>query len=70
MLITILNVLLGFAMIAVLVVLATGVVSFAVGGDFNRKYANKLMQLRVATQAFAVLMLLLRVLAQNWAAPN
>jgi hypothetical protein len=26
--------------------------------------------LRVATQAFAVAMLLLRVLAQSWAAPN
>jgi hypothetical protein len=65
MIITLLNVLLGFAMVAVLVVLATGVIGFAVGGEFNRKYGNKLMRLRVATQAFAVAILLLRMLAQT-----
>jgi hypothetical protein len=68
MLITILNVLLGLALVAVLVVLATGVVSFGVGGEFNRKYGNKLMRLRVVVQAFAVAILLLRVLAQGWVA--
>jgi len=55
---TVLTILLGLALAAVLAVLATGVVSFIAGGEFNRKYANKLMRLRVATQAVAVLLLL------------
>lgn len=55
---TVLNILLGFALVAVLLVLATGLTSFVKGGEFNRKYANKLMRLRVGAQAFAVLILL------------
>ena len=62
MIITILNVLLGIALVGVLAVLATGVVSFVRGGEFNRKYANKLMRLRVATQGFAVFIILLKLL--------
>ena len=54
----ILNSLLGLALVGVVLVLATGLVSFAAGGEFNRQYSNKLMRLRVATQAFAVLVLL------------
>lgn len=64
----VLNILLGLALIAVFLVLATGLVSFAAGGEFNRKYANKLMRLRVATQAFAVLVLLALVLIKGVAA--
>jgi hypothetical protein len=66
MVITVLNILLGIALFAVFAVLMTGVVSLAVGGEFNRKYANKLMQLRVATQAGAVVLLALRAFAPNW----
>ena len=62
MVITILNVLLGLALVGVVAVLATGVGSMVLGGEFNRKYANKLMRLRVATQAFAVLMIVLKLL--------
>ena len=54
-----LNILLGVAMAAVVIVLGTGLVGFIIGGEFNRKYANKLMRLRVATQAIAILILLL-----------
>ena len=54
-----LNILLGVAMAAVVIVLGTGLVGFILGGEFNRKYANRLMRLRVATQAIAVLILLL-----------
>ena len=48
---------------AVLLVLIVGVVSMFRGGEFNRKYANKLMRLRVLLQAialalFAIFMLL------------
>ena len=55
---TVLNILLGIALVSVLGVLATGLASFAMGGEFNRKYGNKLMRLRVASQASAVLTLL------------
>jgi hypothetical protein len=60
-----LNILLLIVMAAVLVVLATGLVSFVAGGEFNRKYANKLMRLRVATQALAVLILLALLLLKH-----
>jgi hypothetical protein len=55
---SVLQVLLVIAMLAVFLVLLTGIVGFIMGGEFNRKYANKLMRLRVATQAIAVLLLL------------
>ena len=69
MLITVLNALLAVALVGVFVVLATGIVSFVVGGEFNRKYANKLMRLRVATQATAVVLLILRVLLGSGSGP-
>ncbi len=62
---TLLTVLLGVALVAVFLVLATGIVSFIAGGEFNRKYANKLMRLRVATQAVAVLLLLALLLLKG-----
>ena len=48
------TILLGLTLVAVVAVLGAGLVSFIAGGEFNRKYANKLMRLRVATQAVAV----------------
>jgi hypothetical protein len=63
----ILNILLGLALLAVFLVLVTGLVGLASGGEFNRKYANKLMRLRVATQAFAVLVLLALLLLKSTA---
>ncbi len=51
------------AMIAVLVVVLTGVISMAVGGDFNRRYGNRLMRARVALQLVAVVVFVLVVLA-------
>lgn len=62
MIITALNILIGIALFGVLAVLATGIGSFVVGGEFNRKYANKLMRLRVATQATAVVLLIIRLI--------
>ena len=47
------------ALIAVLIVLATGIVAMFRGGEFNRQYSNKLMRLRVALQALAVLLIVL-----------
>ena len=54
-----------FALIT-LGILITGVVGMAKGGDFNRKYGNKLMQMRVAAQGITIfLILLLAVAASN-----
>lgn len=49
------------ACFAVLIVLMIGVGGFARGGDFNRKYANKLMRLRIAAQFVAVILILIFV---------
>jgi len=46
------------SMAAVAVVLIIGIGGFGRGGEFNRKYANKLMQLRIAAQFVAVLIIL------------
>lgn len=51
------------ACVAVLAVLLFGVGSFARGGDFNRKYANKIMQLRLLAQAIAIVLILIAVAA-------
>ena len=50
------------AMIAALMVLAVlvlGIGSFGVGGEFNRKHANRLMRWRVILQFVAVCLILL-----------
>ena len=50
-----------FAILAVLVVLLIGIGGFAKGGDFNRKYANKIMRLRLLLQFIAVILIVLFV---------
>ncbi len=45
------------ALVAVLVVLLTGVIGMLRGGQFNKQYGNKLMRLRVAFQGVAVLLI-------------
>lgn len=42
---------------AVSIVLALGIYSLFRGGDFGRSWSNKLMRLRVVTQAIAVAIL-------------
>ena len=42
------------ALIAVLAVLTVGIVAMLRGGEFNRRYGNKLMRARVAMQALAI----------------
>ena len=49
------------SLIAVLVVLGVGILGMLRGGDFNRRYGNKLMRVRVATQGLAILLILLFV---------
>ena len=42
----------------VVIVLMIGLGGFAFGGEFNKKYANKLMRLRILLQAIAVLLII------------
>ncbi len=48
-------ILLVIAMITTVVVLFTGLFAMARGGEFNRKYGNKLMRWRIMAQAAALL---------------
>ena len=54
-----LTILLFVAMGITLVVLFTGLISMARGGEFNRKNSNRLMRLRVLFQGIAVLIFIL-----------
>lgn len=49
------------AILSVVAVLVIGIGGFALGGEFNRKYGNKLMRLRILFQAIAVALILLYV---------
>ena len=49
------------AMAAVAIILLIGIGGFGKGGEFNRKYANKLMRMRILAQFVAVLIILLFV---------
>ncbi len=48
-----------FAGLSVVGVLGLGIFSMIKGGEFNKKYGNKLMQARVGLQGLALLMLAL-----------
>jgi hypothetical protein len=49
------------ACLVVLGILLVGVGGFARGGEFNRKYANKIMRLRILGQFIAVVLILVFV---------
>ena len=49
------------ACLAVVAVLMVGIGGFAKGGDFNRKYANKIMRLRLLMQFIAVVLIVVFV---------
>lgn len=61
----VLNILLGLGLIAVLVILMTGVVVFARGGQVNRRWSLRLMQMRVAMQMIIIIILALLFLSHN-----
>lgn len=52
-----LPILIPIVLIAVLAVLGVGVIGMLRGGEFNRKYGNRLMRLRVLLQFVAVALL-------------
>ncbi|MDP5218135.1 twin transmembrane helix small protein [Ruegeria sp. 2205SS24-7] len=56
---------LGLAMAAVVVVLMIGIGGFAKGGQFNAKYGNKMMRLRLLFQFIAVCLVVLYVYLRN-----
>ncbi|MEO8243263.1 MAG: twin transmembrane helix small protein [bacterium] len=49
----------------VLVILMIGIGAFTKGGEFNRKYANRLMRYRIIAQALAVLAIVLFAWAKS-----
>jgi preprotein translocase subunit SecG len=49
------------AILIVFLILMSGLIGFMGGGEFNRKYANKIMQARIVAQFIAVLLILLYV---------
>lgn len=49
------------ACLAVVAVLMVGIGGFAKGGAFNKKYGNKMMQLRLLMQFIAVVLIVLFV---------
>lgn len=53
------------ALLAVLAALGLGLFSMARGGEFNARYGNKLMRLRVVLQFVALALVLLAVLASG-----
>ena len=48
-------------LIAVLIVLLIGIISMLKGGEFNKRWGNKLMRARVALQGLAIILILLTV---------
>ncbi|MBM3569840.1 MAG: twin transmembrane helix small protein [Alphaproteobacteria bacterium] len=52
-----LMVLIGLALAATLLVVLVGMIGMARGGEFNRRYGNKLMRLRVLAQFLALLLI-------------
>ncbi|MAK09471.1 MAG: hypothetical protein CML36_03210 [Rhodobacteraceae bacterium] len=49
------------ACLLVVIVLMVGLGGFAFGGEFNKKYANKIMRLRILLQAVAILLIIVFV---------
>ena len=61
-LIAVLPYLIGLSLFAVVATLFTGLVSMTKGGEFNARYGNKLMRLRVILQALTIALFLTYVL--------
>jgi hypothetical protein len=53
------------AMFLTLAVLATGIIGFIKGGEFNEKYGNKLMRARVIMQGIALALFALAIMSSN-----
>ncbi len=58
-------VLMVIAMAVTVIVLFTGLFSMARGGEFDRKYSNKLMRLRIIAQAIALILFAIAMATKN-----
>jgi len=59
---TVLYILLAIGLIGTLLSLFTGLFSMGRGGEFNQRYGNKLMRMRVYFQGFTVIVFVLLLL--------
>ncbi|MGE0255268.1 MAG: twin transmembrane helix small protein [Alphaproteobacteria bacterium] len=59
---TVLAILIGVTLLAVVAVLVAGVLGMARGGEFNKRHGNTLMRYRVGLQFLAVVLIVLLVL--------
>ena len=61
--IDVLNIILPYSILlvlfAVLIVLFIGIISMLKGGEFNKRWSNKLMRARVFLQALAIILILI-----------
>lgn len=62
---TLFIIMMAIAMIATLIVLVIGIAAMIKGGEFNKKYGNKLMNARVFLQGIALLFLALAIMSQG-----
>ena len=62
---TLFFVLLVIAMLMTLCVLFAGLITMGRGGEFNRKYGNKLMRARVIVQGVAIVIFVIAMLARD-----
>lgn len=60
-----LTICLALAVLSVVAVLVIGIVSMVKGGEFNKKYGNKLMRARVILQGVALAMLALAYISSQ-----
>jgi hypothetical protein len=58
-------VLVPLALAAVAITLGVGIYSMFRGGEFSLKWSNKLMRLRVALQAVAILIIVLAIMSRG-----
>ena len=49
-------ILMGAGMLITVIILGTGLFAMMRGGEFNKKYSNKLMRARIIAQLFAIIM--------------
>lgn len=66
-LVAILPYMIGLSLLAVVGTLFTGLVSMTKGGEFNQRYGNKLMRLRVILQALTIALFMVYILLTQFA---
>ncbi|WP_419903696.1 twin transmembrane helix small protein [Kiloniella sp.] len=60
-----LNILVVLSLATVVIILFTGLITMARGGDYNNKNANKFMRYRVIAQGVALFIFMIAIWAKN-----